>query len=343
MTGFSDYIAQAKQLTGAYRLHYVMPRVTAPLRRTRPSLDRVFILDPAWRGWILDAICHEIAGRLPGSHAFHYSTIDVPAANSYFIAHQNLVAPVLSNNPCVWSGRRIAFYTHPSEILISQAQFIYALNQLHGTLFMCSQFRDRLAKEGVERDKTDVIYGGADKNVFLPHERCGGAVGLSMAYYPRKSPERLIELVSLLAPRRVILIGRNWSQYPRFDRLLERANFSYVEAPYADYPRHYAGIDVFVSLAELEGGPIPLIETMMCNAVPVASRTGFAPDIITHGENGFLFDVDAPASTIARLVDRAFHHRADIRSSVVHLTWDRFAEHVHGWLSHDSIREPIHL
>jgi glycosyltransferase involved in cell wall biosynthesis len=343
MTGFGDYIAQAKQLTGAYRLHYVMPRVTAPLRRARPALDTVFILDPAWRGWILDAICREIAARLPGRHAFHFSTTGVPAARSYFIAHQSLVAPVLSGNPCVWRGRRIGFYTHPSEILISDAQFMYALNQLHGMLFMCSQFREQLVRDGLERDRTDVIYGGADKQLFAPHQRGDGAVGLSMAYYPRKRPERLIELVSLLAPRRVTLLGRNWSQYPQFDQLLRQPTFRYIEAPYADYPRHYGEMDVFVSLAQLEGGPIPLIETMMCNVVPVASRTGFAPDIITHGENGFLFDVDAPASVIAQLVDRAFVHRADIRSSVVHLTWDRFAEQVHGWLRHDSIRESITL
>lgn len=332
MTGFSDYIARAKHATRAYRLHYVVPRVTAPLRRSTPALDHVFVLDPAWRGWILDAICREIAAHVPGRHHFHYSTMDLPAANSYFIAHQSLVAPVLSNNPCVWRGRRVGFYTHPSEILISHGQFIYALNQLDGMLFMCSQFRDRLVGEGLAAEKTEVVHGGADRGRFQPHRRGGGTVGLSMAYYPRKSPERLIDLVSLLAPRQVVLIGRNWNDYPDFNRLRSQPNFVYVEAPYDEYPAHYAKMDVFVSLAQLEGGPIPLIETMMCNVVPVASRTGFAPDLITHGDNGFLFDVDAPAAAIAGLVERAFTHDADVRSSVQHLTWDYFAKRVERWL-----------
>jgi glycosyltransferase involved in cell wall biosynthesis len=332
MTGLGACIAQAKQLTGAYRLHYVMPRMRAPLRRSRPALDTVFILDPAYRGWILEAICREIAERTPGRQLFHYSTADVPAAASYFIAHQNLVAPVLANNPSVWRGRRVGFYTHPSEILISQDQYIYALNHLHGVLFMCSQFRERLVGEGVAREKTDIVLGGADRQRFRPHSRGGGAVGLSMAYYPRKSPDRLLALVPLLAPQRVVLIGRHWSQYPHFDRLLQQPNFSYVEAPYAEYPRHYEQMDVFVSLAELEGGPIPLIETMMCNAVPVASRTGFAPDLIRHGDNGYLFDVNAPMETVAGLVRLALQNTADIRSSVAHLTWERFTEQVRGWL-----------
>lgn len=332
MTALRQYLARAKHATRAYRLHYVVPRVTAPLQLVRPALDHVFILDAAWRGWILDAICREIARHVPGRHHFHYSTMDVPAARSYFIAHQSLVAPVLSNNPCVWRGRRVGFYTHPSEILISQGQFIYALNQLHGMLFMCSEFRDRLIAEGLEPGKTAVVHGGADRNIFTAHKRGGGAVGFSMAYYPRKSPERLIELVSLLAPLPVILIGRNWNDYPDFDRLRRQPNFTYIEAPYSDYPNHYAKMDVFVSLAQLEGGPIPLIETMMCNVVPVASRTGFAPDLITHGANGFLFDVNAPAATIAGLVQQAFAHQGDVRASVEHLTWDRFARHVERWL-----------
>jgi glycosyltransferase involved in cell wall biosynthesis len=341
MTGLGHYLAQAKQITGAYRLNYVMPRVRAPLIRTRPAAGTVFILDPAWRGWILEAICREIAARLPGHHQFHYSTTHLPAASSYFIAHQNLVAPVLSQNPCVWRGRRLSWYTHPSEYFISPGQFVYSLNQLDGVMSQCSLFRDQLVSDGIARERTDVLFGGADPDMFRPHARGGGMVGLSMAYYPRKRPERLIELVALLAPRRVKLIGRNWSQYPDFNRLLEQPNFSYVEAPYADYPRHYSEIDVFVSLAQLEGGPIPLIETMMCNIVPVASRTGIAPDLIRHGENGFVFDVDAPATTIAGYVDRAFQNTADIHATVSHLTWDYFAERIGRWLGYESINDSI--
>ncbi|HEX4913858.1 MAG TPA: glycosyltransferase family 4 protein [Vicinamibacterales bacterium] len=341
MPDLASYVARAKQATGAYRLNYVLPRVRAPLSRATPSSGTIFILDPAWRGWILDAICREIAERIPGNHRFHYSTENVPAGRSYFIAHQNLVAPVLSNNACVWRGRRVSWFTHPSEFFISQGQFIYALNQLHGVMFQCSLFRDQLVREGVARERTDVLYGGADPQRFLPHARGRGVVGLSMAYYPRKNPDRLLELVSLLAPRRVTLLGRNWTQYPRFDRLVAQPNFTYVEAPYDEYPRYYSEMDVFVSLAQLEGGPIPLIEAMMCNVVPVASRTGIAPDLIRHGDNGFVFDVDAPAATIASLVERAFHNRADIHSTVAHLTWDRFAGRIGGWLGHAAITDSV--
>jgi glycosyltransferase involved in cell wall biosynthesis len=120
-------------------------------------------------------------------------------------------------------------------------------------------------------------------------------------------------------------MGRGWNACPGFADLLRLPNFEYREGSYADYPAFYRELDVFVSLAALEGGPVPLVESMMSNVVPVATRTGFAPDLIHDGENGFLCEIDAPASAVASLVDRAFSSTADIRHTVEHLTWRRFS------------------
>ena len=66
----------------------------------------------------------------------------------------------------------------------------------------------------------------------------------------------------------------------------------------------------------------------MANAVPVASHTGFAPELIKHGENGFLFDIDAPASVVADLIERAFAIETDVRESVLFCDWDAFSNRV---------------
>ena len=87
-------------------------------------------------------------------------------------------------------------------------------------------------------------------------------------------------------------------------------------------------MDVFVSPANLEGGPIPLIETMMCNIVPVASKTGFAPDIIQHGKNGFLFDVGADAEEVGELIKKAIKFEGNINRSVENYTWKNFSKEI---------------
>ncbi|MBD1845976.1 glycosyltransferase [Cyanobacteria bacterium FACHB-63] len=84
-------------------------------------------------------------------------------------------------------------------------------------------------------------------------------------------------------------------------------------------------MDVFVSASRLEGGPIPLIEAMMCNVFPVASDTGFSTDIIRHGENGFIFDVEASTDTICAYIEQAFTMDVDVHTTVKHLSWKNFS------------------
>jgi glycosyltransferase involved in cell wall biosynthesis len=128
--------------------------------------------------------------------------------------------------------------------------------------------------------------------------------------------------------RSFLLIGKAWDAHPKFGEMLNLPNFKYVDTDYDDYPSHYAQMSVFVSPSRLEGGPIPLLEAMMSNVVPVASRTGFAPDIIVHGENGYLFDIGQSVGSICRLIDEAFALNCDVRSSVEAYTWSSFARAV---------------
>jgi len=131
--------------------------------------------------------------------------------------------------------------------------------------------------------------------------------------------------MKLLPHRQFTLIGRRWNQYALFEEMRALPNFTYKSASYREYPNIYATFDVFLSLSSLEGGPIPLVEAMMSNAVPVASRTGFAPDLIRHGENGFILDVDASAEAIAEMIEAAFDLPGNIRETVEKYDWDNFS------------------
>ncbi len=102
-------------------------------------------------------------------------------------------------------------------------------------------------------------------------------------------------------------------------------NFEYLSIPYADYPAAYARMDVFLSISALEGGPIPLIEAMMCNLMPVVSDTGFAPDIIRHGENSYLFPVDTDPPQVVGLIRRALANPCDVAATASHLNWQAMA------------------
>ena len=87
-------------------------------------------------------------------------------------------------------------------------------------------------------------------------------------------------------------------------------------------------MDVYLSTSTLEGGPIPLIETMMCNIIPVVTKTGFTQDVIQNGKNGFLFDAKQETSSICKLIEKALTLELDTRTSVLDYSWSKFANKI---------------
>jgi glycosyltransferase involved in cell wall biosynthesis len=306
------------------RVRHLWRRLAGP--RPSPACDLVFVMHSWWEPWILHGICREIEGHSGLRCVFHLWPGDTlpPPARAVFVSHYSLFPSLLKADPALWSVPTLVLYTHPDDHGIPEGELFWALGHATAVVTICTLFRDHVIARGVPRDRTAVVLGGADPALFPPHRRGSGAVGFSSAYYPRKAPDRVLEVARGLPHRRVLLIGRHWDQWERWGELRALPNFTYVEAEYAEYPALYRQMDVFVSPSLLEGGPIPLLEAMMSNVVPVASRTGFAPDLVRHGQNGFLFDVNAPGATVNALVEQALVLAADVRGTVAHLSWARF-------------------
>lgn len=301
--------------------------------RERPAAngvnDWLFVTPKESKGWILDAICREIGARLDTSWDVAYNPKTLPKARVYFFAHYWNYLDHLRRNPHIRDAKTLVWYTHPREIPYSEAEQLDGYGKATQIIFTCSEFLNIWRNKGLPQNKATVVLGGADPLLFKGHKRGNGVVGLSSSFYERKNPDRLLDLVKLLPHRHFRLIGRKWDQYSRINELLAQPNFDYLACDYEHYPILYSTFDIFVSLSVLEGGPIPLLEAMMENAVPVASRTGFAPDLIAHGRNGFLFDVEAPARETAELIEQAARLKVDVRKSVSAYSWDNFARKIH--------------
>jgi glycosyltransferase involved in cell wall biosynthesis len=291
------------------------------------TVDWAFLVHEKSRGWILDAICREIGSRQQASWTVVYYPDRGPDAKTYFFSHHSLFETFLEREADkVKDAQILVWYTHPRvETPSSVAKLLIAFEQATKIIFTCESNRQIWLERGLAEEKTTVVLGAADANLFRFHQRGKGSIGLSSSFYERKNPDSLLEVIKLLPHRHFQLLGRNWSQYALFEEMRALPNFTYTSAPYREYGDIYSTWDVFLSISRLEGGPIPLIEAMMSNAVPVASRTGFAPDIIHHGKNGFIFDLDASPQTIASLIESAYDLPGNIRETVDDLTWDNLS------------------
>jgi glycosyltransferase involved in cell wall biosynthesis len=291
------------------------------------SVDWAFIVHENARGWILDAICREIGSRQPESWKVFYHPQPSQNAKNYFFSHYTLFESYLDRQPERLANSNVfVWYTHPrDENPASVAKRLLAFDHVTKVIFACESNRQIWLDRGLPEAKTAVVLGAADQSLFQFHERGRGVVGLSSSFYERKNPDRLLEIIKLLPHRQFVLVGRKWEQYALFEEMKALLNFTYKSPPYREYPEIYGTFDVFLSMSSLEGGPIPLVEAMMSNAVPVASRTGFAPDLIVNGENGFIFDLDASPEAIAALIEEAFGLTCNVRETVKNYDWNNFS------------------
>ena len=325
--------SQALPLPWRIRLAPYLPGRDAS-RQVEHSQKKLIVVAPPARlhGWALDAICRAVVDstadeevELVASDAEHF-----PVASAYFFSHVGFFRDVLLRHPWIGSRHNLVFFTHPEDKYgLTREVTAFLLGRADVVVSMSHLFADDLVRDGVSRSSINVATVGADPGLFHSHVRGTGTIGLCSCYRRRKGGQRIVEIVRAMPDREFVLCGRNWREWPEFSLLENLPNFTYVEWPYSRYPEFYQGLDVFLTVSHLEGGPVPLVEAMMSNVVPVASRTGIAPDIIDHGKNGYVVDVDAPVSLITNLIREAGDLSADVRASVEHLTWQRFGQQVH--------------
>ncbi|MCB0418067.1 MAG: glycosyltransferase family 4 protein [Bdellovibrionaceae bacterium] len=308
---------------------YLPARAISRLYGSEPSgVPVAFVVPEGSQGWILEGICREIARYMPASsYVFHDSLRRLPDAQSYYVAHYALVPELLKLNPRAWNRRIYTWFTHPDKRLC-QREMVYSLNCTEKVFCTNTVFAHQLKLSGVAEEKIEVVLGGADPARFRRHERGSGLIGLCTAYYDRKRPDLMLRLIQSMPQQPFLLLGKGWQEWPGFPHLLALPNFKYAEAQYEDYPSYYDQMDVFLSVSALEGGPIPMLEAMMSNVVPVVSRTGFAHDIIKQGRNGFIFDIEAPPEEIASFINQALQLKADIRSTVMRYSWEAFSAQI---------------
>ncbi|MEL0457064.1 glycosyltransferase family 4 protein [Flavobacteriaceae bacterium SZ-1-7] len=296
--------------------------------------DVVFVARELDKKWIFGAKVRRLShySSLNAKTHYHNKLRNLPDADGYFFIYQNYFCRCIRSKPSILNKKNIVMFTHPNwDKKYSKTHVVWCLNKANYIICLNSEIKTYLTNLGVKPELLKVLHIGTSSKFFNSHERGKGDVGFCSSYHARKNPKLIYDIVKNMPDKTFHLIGQNWHNYDGFQDILSLPNFIYhKEIPYESYPEMYSKIDVFVSPSLLEGGPVPVLEAMMSNCVPVASKTGYCTDLINHGENGFLFDVNASYENVIPLIEKAFSLRANIRETVMPYTWENCAKTIDG-------------
>lgn len=291
----------------------------------KTDIDVSFIVCDDY-GWILDGICKEIVTNLDKHVKYFKSNLlnKIPSSKNYFITHYTALYPFYCTNKDAFKRNVFVLYTHDYyEDLNQRKRSLFCMNMCKKIFCMNSNTKRKLITEGISKDKILTVYGGADPTLIKTKNRKSKIIGIISNCNERKNPQLISSIVSDLDNQNFKVVGKGWKE------ILKRFNNVVIHNhDYENINNIYSDIDVFLSASTIEGGPIPLIEAMFSNAVPVVSNTGFCSDIIKHEQNGYLFETNSSKGEIISLLQRALNHKGDIRKYAEHLTWQNFSQKI---------------
>lgn len=152
--------------------------------------------------------------------------------------------------------------------------------------------------------KIHVIHNGINKKIFNPSNREkyrqpheGILIGIAAGAFERKGLPQLLGAIALLPSRYSLVIagGRNPDKYIAIARKLGVENRVRFLGKVTEMEKFYASLDVFCLPSFFEGFANVVSESVGMGIPVACSIYSGSNEIITDGENGYVFDVVEPA------------------------------------------------
>lgn len=250
----------------------------------------------------------------------------LPRAESYFFSYITIFEKYLRINPSKYKNKSIVLFPHAEAEIGSIEKQVETLNKAFAVYFFCSKDAQNLVNNGLESKKVRLAYCAVDVDCVPSPliERKEKTIVLASKFGWRKGLSILPEIVELMPDWQFVALGREWENFLNESGLRHLPNFNYIQMNKSTRNHFFSESKIFLSLSELEGGPVPLIEAIAAGAIPVATKTGFATDFISDSVNGYLIEINPTPQVVVEAILKAESiPNSFANSTVSHLTWDR--------------------
>lgn len=215
-------------------------------------------------------------------------------------------------------------------------------------LTVCEKYRREVLAAGFSEKDVYLMHNGVDTNFFKPTDKMearstlelplssmivGFAGKASSDHDRRKGIDRFIDLLRQLdvkSPVDIVVVttGPGWDgQIGNQDfRRIKVRNLGFIERNLL--PLFYSAIDLYLTTARVEGGPVPVLEALSCGTAVASTPVGMVPEIIISGQNGIIIDFDSERSPVEEILsviacpsDLERLGKAGRRTALDHLDW----------------------
>jgi L-malate glycosyltransferase len=243
----------------------------------------------------------------------HYA---IPHSVSALLARQ-----MLAEGP---RGRRLPFVTtlHGTDITLVglDRSYLpitrYSIEQSDGVTAISNYLRDRTQRVFDVKNHIEVIYNSVNCDVYRRDPEAGAE--LRKEYAPNgerilvhlsnfRPVKRLTDVIEIFdrvrkqMPAKLLLIGdgpdRSVAEWLAVQKGIHEDVLFLGKQD--QIQEKVAVADIMLMPSELESFGLAALEAMACEVVPIATRVGGVPEVIEHGNSGFLADV-GDVETMAR-------------------------------------------
>lgn len=95
----------------------------------------------------------------------------------------------------------------------------------------------------------------------------------------RKRPDLFLNIVELNPTIQFRLIGKGWENSNYWKRVVDLPNLEYIEFAGPLSSNLIDGCSIYLMTSQIEGGPMPLIESLAAGLYPICTNTGFVTDV----------------------------------------------------------------
>jgi glycosyltransferase involved in cell wall biosynthesis len=172
---------------------------------------------------------------------------------------------------------KFLFFTHSVKPLT--AKQIKIINEVDKIFCMSEVEKRRLIDGGITKPIVPVI-GGIDPNRFKEIAQKGNKIVWVGTPVERKNPQQLIEFIRLNPDLDFLVIGKGWKSSTLYGKLKLFRNVEYKEFMGPLSSRDFDHCSHYLMMSNVEGGPMPLLETLASGLIPICTRVGFVEEIL---------------------------------------------------------------